>query len=379
MAPQVFKRRGYAPSDSPAGARRAPNESGRASITRLTNARALRALRRCIHVRDEHERPGVGHRRPDRRLCVAALAHVRDDEICDDDQHGHADTDEEDDGADLHGLGARGCRDGYEQDHDQDERDHPVRSHGPTVAPSQFATVTLIELEPVAPAESRTPTVGVRAPLSAAVVDQGIDTGPELVVVVVPSVRPPSVSVYVFDPAAAPSIQIVNHMTPRMVSPLRGWVMKTLIGPPGGGGGGAAFCAVTPRAAVAVRPAPSCTVRASVCGPSPTDVVFQLNDALVAEPELAKTRVPSTVSVKAIGVPLAPLADMPTVTVPVTVAPSAGAVNEAASGGGAVPPPAFCTLNARVVLPELPDASRTVATSVCVPLATRVESHASVT
>ena len=121
------------------------------------------------------------------------------------------------------------------------------------------------------------------------------------------------------------------------------------------------------------------SLSASVCGPSPTDVVFQLNDALVAEPELAKTRVPSTVSVKAIGVPLAPRADMPTVTVPVTVAPSAGAVNEAASGGGAVPPPAFCTLNARVVLPELADASRTVATSVCVPLATRVESHASVT
>src|SRR5436305_357492 len=190
---------------------------------------------------------------------------------------------------------------------------------------------------------------------------------------------------YVFDPAAAPSIQIVNHMTPRMVSPLRGWVMKTLIGPPGGGGGGAAFCTVTPRAAVAVRPAPSCTVRASVCGPSPTDVVFQLNDALVAEPELAKTRVPSTVSVKAIGVPpatrpvavavrpapsrtvrvkasgplpapavfqlklalmaapdvvyacvpsmasvnvigvpLAPVSDMPMATVPVTVAPAAG-------------------------------------------------------
>ena len=87
---------------------------------------------------------------------------------------------------------------------------------------------------------------------------------------------------------------------------------------------------------------------------------------------------PSTVSVNPIGVPLAPVADIPTVTVPLTVAPSAGAVKDAASGAGP-PPPAFCTLKARVVLPELPEASRTVATSVCVPLPTRVESQASVT
>src|SRR6266404_2033907 len=152
--------------------------------------------------------------------------------------------------------------------------------------------------------------------------------------------------------------------------------MKTLSGP---GGGGVVFLTVTPRVALAVRPAPSCTVRPSVCAPSATEVVFQANDAVVAEPDVPKTCPPSTVSVKAMGVPRAPVSDMPTLTVPLTVAPSAGAVNEAVSGAGPPPPPAFCTLNARVVLPELPAASRTVATSVCVPLATRVESHGSVT
>jgi hypothetical protein len=53
----------------------------------------------------------------------------------------------------------------------------------------------LIDPDPVAPLASRTPTVGVRAPLSVVVVTHGIETGPLLVVVVVPSVRPLSVSV----------------------------------------------------------------------------------------------------------------------------------------------------------------------------------------
>jgi len=81
------------------------------------------------------------------------------------------------------------------------------------------------------------------------------------------------------------------------------------------------FLTLTLRVAVAVRPAPSCTVRPSVCVPSLTVVVFQPNDAVVAEPEVAKTCAPSTVSVKAMGVPEAPVSDMPTLTVPLTVAP----------------------------------------------------------
>src|SRR5947207_233962 len=104
-------------------------------------------------------------------------------------------ADQEEDRSDLHGLGAGGRHRGEEQRHHQDERDDPVRSHALTVAPTQLATVTLTEPVPVAPVESRTPTVGVRGPLSPVVVDHGIETGPELVVVVVASVRPPSLSV----------------------------------------------------------------------------------------------------------------------------------------------------------------------------------------
>jgi len=51
----------------------------------------------------------------------------------------------------------------------------------------------------------------------------------------------------------------------------------------------------------------------------------------VAAPEVVKTWVESTLSVKEIGVPLAPVSDMPTVTLPVTVEPACGLVNEAAA------------------------------------------------
>jgi hypothetical protein len=234
-----------------------------------------------------------------------------------------------------------------------------------------LATVTAVEPVPVAPLASRTPTAGVRAPLSAAVVAQGIDTGPLLVVVVVPSVRPPSVSVYVFDPAAAFSIQIVNQTVPLTVLPVRGWVMKTLIDP-GGGGGGVVFVTLTGRVAVAVRPAPSRTVRLRVWLPSPTVVVFQLNDALAADPDVAKTCVPSTVRVNAIGVPFAPVADMSTLTEPLTAAPLVGLVNEAARVG--VPP--LDTVTDRVATPTLPAESRTVAVTVCAPSGTLRVSHA---
>src|SRR5438309_3236690 len=91
---------------------------------------------------------------------------------------------------------------------------------------------------------------------------------------------------------------------------------------------------VTWRAAVAVLPAPSRTVRFSVWGPAGT-LEFHPNDAVVAGPEVEKIGdPPSTDSVKLIGVPLALVADIPTVTMPLTVAPSPGLVNEAVSGGG---------------------------------------------
>ena len=61
---------------------------------------------------------------------------------------------------------------------------------------------------------------------------------------------------------------------------------------------------------------------------------FQLNKAVADAPETVKTWVPSTVNVNTIGVPLALVADIPTGTVPNTVAPSVGFVNDAVSVAG---------------------------------------------
>src|SRR5712664_3139346 len=61
---------------------------------------------------------------------------------------------------------------------------------------------------------------------------------------------------------------------------------------------------------------------------------------------------------------------MPTVIVPLTVAPAAGLVIEADSGVGP-----FCTTIAALLLPVLPVASRALTVSVCDPLATCVVSH----
>ena len=93
---------------------------------------------------------------------------------------------------------------------------------------------------------------------------------------------------------------------------------------------------VTVRVAVAVAPVPSLTVRPRVWAPVGSPLVFQLNDAVVAVPEMVKAWPPSTVSVNVIGVPPAPLADMPTGTVPLTGELAAGSVNHAVSWGGRV-------------------------------------------
>ena len=60
---------------------------------------------------------------------------------------------------------------------------------------------------------------------------------------------------------------------------------------------------------------------------------------------------------------------LPTVTVPATVAPAAGLVNDAASGGGGEP---FCTVTPREVEAEPLCESVTVRPSVWLPLATVV-------
>ena len=81
----------------------------------------------------------------------------------------------------------------------------------------------------------------------------------------------------------------------------------------------------------------------------------QLKFAVVAGPEPVKTCVLSIVSVNVIGVPAALPAVMPTGTMPLTVAPSAGVVKPAISW------PATVTL--RVAVPVLPTASCTVSCS----------------
>src|SRR6185295_7604194 len=86
-----------------------------------------------------------------------------------------------------------------------------------------------MEARPVAFALSRTLTVAVFEPLSAAVVDHGSEMGPLLDVVVLVIVVPFTLSVTVRLPAAAFSSHTVNHTVPFTVAPLAGAVMMTLI------------------------------------------------------------------------------------------------------------------------------------------------------
>jgi hypothetical protein len=103
------------------------------------------------------------------------------------------------------------------------------------------------------------------------------------------------------------------------------------------------------------------TVSARLWPPSATAVVSQ---AWLAEAPEA-TWAPSSVSVYVYGV-VPPLAAIPTVTVPLTVAPSAGLVNDAARGGGGGGGPLAIVIGIEVA-PVLPVASRALAVSVCGP------------
>lgn len=89
--------------------------------------------------------------------------------------------------------------------------------------------MTVIDARPVALALSRTATVAVRGPLSAADVVQGSEMGPLLVVEVLVITVPLTLSVTVLEPAAAFSSQTVNQTVPATVAPLAGAVMITLI------------------------------------------------------------------------------------------------------------------------------------------------------
>ncbi len=96
----------------------------------------------------------------------------------------------------------------------------------------------MIEARPLLPVESVTLTVAVCGPLATVRESHAIEIGPLDVSVVLPPGVPSTLSVNVFDPAAAFSIQIVNHTVPVAVEPSAGCVMNTLMVPGGGGGGG---------------------------------------------------------------------------------------------------------------------------------------------
>src|SRR5258705_5272463 len=129
-----------------------------------------------------------------------------------------------------------------------------------------FWTVTGTLPVPVLLLASRTDAVSVVGPSGVPVVIHGMLIGPLEVSLVVATVWPAALTVNVFVPAAAFSIQIVTHCVPVTMAPLDGCVMNTLIVP-------GLFWTVTVRVAVALAPALSRTVRPSVWLPGLYPVV----------------------------------------------------------------------------------------------------------
>jgi len=114
-------------------------------------------------------------------------------------------------------------------------------------------------------------------------------------------------------------------------------------------------------------PLESVTDSERVREPLPTLVVFQAYEAVVPATVWVETTVPSTDSWNVRDAAVEPLTAMPTVTMPLTIAPAGGFVKDAVMDGGA---PALFTFTVIVALPVLPVASRTVAVSGWLPLAT---------
>src|SRR5437870_4076144 len=219
-----------------------------------------------------------------------------------------------------------------------------------------LATVTLIDADPVLPVASRALTVRGWAPLGVCRESQSSVIG-MLLDVCVFTTAPPTDSVTV-DAPLAPLTQIVTQTAPLTVEPALGLVMATFSVPPpgggGGGGGGPGLLTVTVIVAVAVRPPASLALSASVWPPLPRPFVFHANDAVVAATVWVNAGVPSIVRRNVLDEPEAPLTAMPTVTLPLTVAPLAGLVKLAVSGGGGVPP--FATVTLSDAVPVLPAA-----------------------
>ena len=168
---------------------------------------------------------------------------------------------------------------------------------------------------------------------------------------------------YVRDVAVAPPVvDIPTVMVPLTVALAAGLVNAAVIG--------TVFATVTDRVAVARPPAESCTVSVSVCGPSATLVVLHTYDVVLPLTVFVETTVPSTASWNVFETAVEPVTDIPTVVLPLTVAPEAGLVNVAVSTGvGDVVMP-FFTVTLTVEPPVLFDESFTVATSGCVPSTT---------
>src|SRR2546427_320123 len=155
------------------------------------------------------------------------------------------------------------------------------------------------------------------------VVSHAIEIGPADVSLVLPTTAPFTLSEYVLLPAAAFSTHSTNHVVPRTVAPSApGCVTATRSVPPA--------ATVTLRVAVALRPAPSCTVRRNVWAPAGTPLMSQLNEAVEAVPEVVEIRVvPLSKRTRPLMVPVPPLSFILTGPAPLTVEPSAGLVIDA--------------------------------------------------
>src|SRR5882724_5606938 len=136
-----------------------------------------------------------------------------------------------------------------------------------------------------------------------------------------------------------------------------------------------------------VLPAASRTTAVSVWPPFATVVIQGIDTGPVSDVVSLATMSPSTSRLKVFDHPLAPLTQRTTQAVPATTSPPEGWVMATSSvspaggggGGGAGSPVALLpeTRMVRLARPVLPEASRTVAVSVCAPFG--IDAHGSVT
>jgi hypothetical protein len=143
-----------------------------------------------------------------------------------------------------------------------------------------FEMLTATCVDAVLPVESTARATIVCGPFGNFVVSHAIDTGPRLLLLgVVATVSPLTVSVYVFDVLAVPFSHSTTHDMPLTVVPALGAVIARLnVSAPGEGGVVVVLDTVTVRdPVVAVLPAASVTVTLSEWRPLPNVVVIHEN------------------------------------------------------------------------------------------------------